>query len=69
MRSSAYFGQIESTPLAFVRVSGRNPTRRALLARFPYSLVFATLDPGEVLVVALAHTKRREGYWRGRLRG
>lgn len=39
-------------------------TRRCLLRRFPYALVF-DIEP-EAVVLAFAHTKRRPGYWRGR---
>lgn len=39
-------------------------TRRFLLRRFPYAVVFDT-DP-ELVVLAFAHTKRRPGYWRAR---
>jgi plasmid stabilization system protein ParE len=39
--------------------------RRLPLRRFPYSIVYCVF--GDVLrVVALAHHKRRPGYWRGR---
>ena len=41
-------------------------TRRFLVLPFPYSTVFLRLDLG--YVVALAHDKRRPGYWRKRLR-
>jgi plasmid stabilization system protein ParE len=34
--------------------------------RFPYILVFRLVDRDEVIVVAVAHTSRRPGYWRGR---
>jgi plasmid stabilization system protein ParE len=34
--------------------------------RFPYILVFRLVDRDEVVVVAVAHTSRRPGYWRGR---
>ena len=37
--------------------------RRAVLRRFPYSLIY-TVDPDEVLVLAVAHHQRRSGYWR-----
>lgn len=37
-------------------------TRRRLLGRFPYSVVYR-LDPDRILVVAVAHLKRRPGYW------
>lgn len=54
--------QIAETPLAYPPyVFG---TRRCLLRRFPYAIVFDT-DP-EVLVLALSHTKRRPGYWKDR---
>jgi toxin ParE1/3/4 len=36
------------------------------LARFHYRIVYALL-PGEILVVAVAHTSRRPGYWLTRL--
>jgi len=40
--------------------------RRFLLRRFPYSIVL--LDRGDHLyVVAVAHTRRRPGYWRRRV--
>jgi plasmid stabilization system protein ParE len=41
-------------------------TRRYLLRRFSYSLVY-TFDEGKVLVVAVAHASRRPGYWRQRV--
>ena len=41
--------------------------RRALLPRFPYTLIF--MDLGEhVRVLAVAHAKRRPGYWLDRVR-
>ena len=39
--------------------------RRALLRKFPYSLFYA-VDSDEILVVAVAHQRRRPGYWRKR---
>src|SRR5215210_3250915 len=42
-------------------------TRRYVFPTYPYSLVYFV--EGEVLrVVAVAHDKRRPGYWRKRLR-
>jgi plasmid stabilization system protein ParE len=41
-------------------------TRRAFLRRFPYSLVYQVLSD-RVLVVALAHHKRRPAYWSDRV--
>lgn len=40
-------------------------TRRCRFRRFPYSVVYRVL-PDRVLVVAVAHAKRRPGYWLGR---
>ena len=40
--------------------------RRLPLRRFPYSIVY--VPSGELLrVIALAHQRRRPGYWRGRV--
>ena len=41
--------------------------RRALLPRFPYALVFISTGV-EIQVIAVAHTKRRPGYWLDRVR-
>ena len=41
--------------------------RRALLRRFPYWLVILERG-GELIVLAVAHTRRRPGYWRDRVR-
>ena len=39
--------------------------RKLLLHRFPFSLIYA--DRGEeLLIVAVAHQRKRPGYWRGR---
>ena len=43
------------------------PIRRALLARFPYALVFLELE-SELRVLAVAHAKREPGYWLHRLK-
>jgi plasmid stabilization system protein ParE len=41
-------------------------TRRLLLKRFPYSIVYR-IDPDRLVVVAIMHARRRPGYWRGRV--
>lgn len=43
-------------------------TRRALLGRFPYFLVFREIQDG-TQILAVAHAKRRPGYWRRRIAG
>ena len=40
-------------------------THRCLLRRFPYAVIYRAL-PECVEIVAVAHQKRRPGYWRGR---
>jgi len=46
-------------------VSADRKTRRLLVSRFPYQVV-CRVRPGEIVVVALAHLKRRPGYWKDR---
>lgn len=41
-------------------------TRRCVLQDFPYSVVFREL-PEVIEIVAVAHAKRRPGYWINRL--
>lgn len=43
----------------------RGTTRRFPLRRFPYGIIYQ-VKPEEVRVIALAHQRRRPGYWRGR---
>jgi len=43
-------------------------TRRVVLNRFPYLVVFRETT-SEIEVVAVAHGRRRPGYWRERLSG
>jgi plasmid stabilization system protein ParE len=40
--------------------------RKRVMKGFPYSVVFRE-DAGAILVLAVAHAKRRFGYWRGRI--
>ena len=40
--------------------------RRGLLHRFPFSLIYV-IENDEMLVVAVAHEKRRPDYWRDRI--
>lgn len=42
-------------------------TRRYLLKRYPYAVVFRE-QPDLIQVVAVAHCKRRPGYWKSRVR-
>ncbi|MDX6559116.1 MAG: hypothetical protein QOF72_2165 [Blastocatellia bacterium] len=40
--------------------------RRAILHRFPFSLIYS-VEVDEVLIVAVAHQHRRPDYWRDRI--
>ena len=44
----------------------RNRARRYVFPRFPFNLVYV-LRGDEVEVVAVAHGRRRPGYWRSRV--
>jgi hypothetical protein len=48
-------------PVAFDRF------RRVRLRRFPYLLYYYVVDASLALVLAVAHGRRRPGYWRRRL--
>jgi plasmid stabilization system protein ParE len=57
--------EINSLPLAWPAY--HHDTRRFLLRRFPYSVVYRVSER-LILVVAVAHAHRRPGYWTKRLR-
>ena len=57
----------EEWPLAAPIWPGRPDVRRRVLVDFPYSIIYAP-EPSGIFVVAVAHAKRRPGYWVGRLR-
>jgi toxin ParE1/3/4 len=39
--------------------------RRYLLKRFPFGLIYR-IDAAQIFIVAVAHLRRRPGYWRSR---
>jgi plasmid stabilization system protein ParE len=39
--------------------------RRVLVPGFPYALLYR-IEPDQILIVAVAHLRRRPGYWRDR---
>jgi plasmid stabilization system protein ParE len=41
-------------------------TRRFLLHRFPFAVIYREL-PSRIQVLAVAHTRRRPGYWKERV--
>lgn len=42
--------------------------RKSILRTFQYSLIYS-VEPEGILVLAVAHHRRRPGYWAGRLTG
>ena len=56
--------RIQSFPKAWHPYTSN--TRRYLTRRFPYSIIYQLLE-SEILIVAVAHTSRRPGYWRDRI--
>ena len=57
--SAASFPRLLDLPVDLV-------IRRALLPRFPYAVIFMDLQT-EVRVLAVAHARRRPGYWLDRV--
>lgn len=67
----SFSGEIERTaaliqefPDAGAALSGN--VRRVRVDRFPYSIVYQR-NADTVAIIALAHHRRRPGYWRGRI--
>ena len=54
--------RIETHPGIGTRLADQRDTRRMLVTGFPYQVVYI-LRPTEAVVVAIAHLKRRPGYW------
>lgn len=62
-------GEVARSPASFPRDRQDPIVRRARVAKYPYTLMFMILDDEAVVVlVALAHGKRKPGYWKKRLR-
>ena len=43
----------------------RGKFRRCLVSGFPYGIIY-TIEPDFILIVAVAHAKRKPGYWKKR---
>jgi plasmid stabilization system protein ParE len=61
----AAFKLIARFPEAWPAHPKRPGVRRYVMKRYPFVIVYRTL-PAEIRVLAVAATKRRPGYWRGR---
>lgn len=67
----AFVDELEHAIAAIQRMPASWPrfvhgTRRFLLKRFPYSIVYRANDH-RIVIVAVAHAHRRPGYWRERV--
>jgi len=62
---SALITRLTLNPESGSPISADQKTRRLLVPRFPYQVVYRVC-PDEIVVVALAHLKRRPGYWKHR---
>ncbi len=65
---SEAFKQVEDDPNRFAileTMPSSKQVRRCRLARFPYVIIFEILE-SEIVVLAIAHAKRRPNYWRKR---
>jgi len=54
---------IEESPMTWPIVEGE--LRRRLVRRFPFGILYR-IDPEEIVIVAVAHLRRKPGYWRER---
>jgi hypothetical protein len=55
---------VRAHPQIGTRLDGN--LRRALLHRFPFSVIYA-VETGAILIVSVAHDRRRPGYWKSRI--
>jgi plasmid stabilization system protein ParE len=58
------FRALQQTPRIYA--SYLQGTRRIMLKRYPFFIVFREL-PRKIQIIAVAHAKRRPGYWKGRI--
>jgi toxin ParE1/3/4 len=49
------------------RVPRDLPVRRCAVTRFPYHVVYLDASDG-IRILAIAHDRRKPGYWKGRVR-
>ena len=66
----ATINQIVAMPHAGTRVRGLPadlPAQRRAVTRFPYHVIYFEL-PTQIRILAIAHDRRRPGYWQDRLK-
>jgi toxin ParE1/3/4 len=49
------------------RLPSDSPVRRRAVTRFPYHVVYLE-TPTHIRILAIAHDRRKPGYWEGRLK-
>jgi hypothetical protein len=59
--------EIVRSPETWPRCPEDPRARRLVLSRFPFSVVYVITPQHDVVIAAVAHTKRRPGYWTERL--
>ena len=69
--AEAFVAELDAAIARIVDAPGRfggylQGTRRCLMRRFPYIVVYRQTE-ARVQVVAVAHGRRRPGYWKARL--
>lgn len=60
----ATIAKILQNPFTWRKVSRH--ARRCLASNFPYGVIYA-VENDHVTILAVAHLRRKPGYWRGRL--
>ena len=68
--AAAFSSEIDAAEAAILRLPEAWPpfdhgTRRYLLQRFPFSVVYR-VEARRILIVAVAHARRRPSYWKSR---
>jgi plasmid stabilization system protein ParE len=61
--------EVAESPETWPRCPEDSRARRLVLSRFPFSVIYVVTSERQVVIVAVAHTKRRPGYWSERLPG
>ena len=56
---------IAKSPMTWPIVGGE--LRRRLMKRFPFGMLYR-IDPEEIVIIAVAHLRRKPGYWRKRIK-
>jgi toxin ParE1/3/4 len=56
---------IAASPKTWPIVEGE--LRRRLVRRYPFGILYRN-DPEEIVIVAVAHLRRKPGYWRKRIK-